>query len=207
LSLRGLLVLVVLFGSLGAAFILGVYSFLSITEPVEARYLAMEGWIDPKQVVATAQEFRAKQYERVFTTGGPPAGMMDTKDEKDTVAYQGAQRLRAAGIPSECVQAVGCFASERDRTYHAAIALRDWLKANNVTVSKLNLATADIHARRSRLLFQHAFGADVQIGIIAVPTVDYDARHWWRYSQGVRSVVGETIAYLYAVLFFKPGGD
>ena len=42
------------------------------------------------------------------------------------------------------------------------------------------------------------------IGIIAIPDPDYDARHWWRYSEGVREILGESIAYLYAAWFFRP---
>jgi hypothetical protein len=44
----------------------------------------------------------------------------------------------------------------------------------------------------------------VKVGIIAIPTPDYEARRWWRYSEGVRAVLGESIAYLYAKLFFHP---
>jgi hypothetical protein len=52
------------------------------------------------------------------------------------------------------------------------------------------------------LLFQKAFGDTVTVGIIAVPNPDYDARHWWRYSDGVRDVADEGIAYVYAKFFF-----
>ena len=36
------------------------------------------------------------------------------------------------------------------------------------------------------------------LGVIAVPDPDYDARHWWRYSEGVKDVISEGAAYLYA---------
>ena len=42
------------------------------------------------------------------------------------------------------------------------------------------------------------------VGIIAVPNPDYDSRHWWQYSEGVREVIGESIAYSYARFFFAP---
>jgi uncharacterized SAM-binding protein YcdF (DUF218 family) len=93
---------------------------------------------------------------------------------------------------------------DRDRTFSSAVALRDWLRAHGVFVQSLNLVTEDVHARRSRLLFQKAFGDGVTVGIIAVPNPDYDIRHWWRYSEGVRDVIGETLAYLYARFLFWP---
>jgi hypothetical protein len=64
--------------------------------------------------------------------------------------------------------------------------------------------TEDAHARRTRLLFQKALGNDVRVGIISIPNPDYDAKHWWRYSEGVREVIGEGIAYAYAKVFFYP---
>jgi hypothetical protein len=60
------------------------------------------------------------------------------------------------------------------------------------------------HARRTRLLFQKAFGDEAGVGIIAISSPDYDGAHWWLYSEGVRDVVGETLAYLYAQVFFHP---
>lgn len=36
---------------------------------------------------------------------------------------------------------------------------------------------------------------------------EYDPRHWWRTSEGVRNVVGESIAYLYARFFFRPAAS
>ena len=68
----------------------------------------------------------------------------------------------------------------------------------------LNVLTEDLHERRTQLLYQKKFGQNVSIGIIAVPNPDYDAPHWWRYSEGVEDVVKEGVAYLYARLFFFP---
>lgn len=73
-----------------------------------------------------------------------------------------------------------------------------------MTVGSLNVVTENTHARRTRFLFQEAFGKNVKVGIIAVPNPDYDASYWWRYSEGVREVISEAIAYVYARLFFHP---
>jgi hypothetical protein len=64
--------------------------------------------------------------------------------------------------------------------------------------------TEDAHARRTRLLYQKAFGKKVAVGIIAVSNPDYNPTQWWRYSDGVREVIGESIAYIYARFFFYP---
>jgi uncharacterized SAM-binding protein YcdF (DUF218 family) len=92
----------------------------------------------------------------------------------------------------------------RDRTYAAAVALREWFREHDIAAKSLNVLTENVHARRTRLLFQKALGDDVLVGIIAVPNPDYDSKHWWRYSEGVKGVISEGAAYIYARLFFHP---
>jgi L,D-peptidoglycan transpeptidase YkuD (ErfK/YbiS/YcfS/YnhG family) len=36
---------------------------------------------------------------------------------------------------------------------------------------------------------------------------DYNPKQWWRYSDGVREVIGESIAYIYAKFFFYPSAS
>ena len=56
-----------------------------------------------------------------------------------------------------------------------------------------------------RLYFEEkAFGPGVAVGIRAAPDERYDAAHWWQSSQGVRTVIDEFVAYLYARLAFWP---
>jgi hypothetical protein len=71
--------------------------------------------------------------------------------------------------------------------------------------AEFNLISVGPHARRSRLLFEKAFGREVRVGIIALESQDYDPQHWWRSSMGVRVVTDELIAYSYARLLFHPG--
>ena len=68
-----------------------------------------------------------------------------------------------------------------NRTYGAAVALRNWFRDHNMGVSSIDVVTEDLHARRTRLP-QKAFEKDVQIGTIDVPNVDYPARRGWHYS-------------------------
>ena len=59
------------------------------------------------------------------------------------------------------------------------------------------------HSRRTRLLFQKAFGDGVTIGIVASPEREFDPRRWWTSSSGFRTVTSEIIAYLYARFIFR----
>jgi hypothetical protein len=111
------------------------------------------------------------------------------------------------GMSNETVQAVPAAYVQKDRTYAAAVALQRWLHQHNAMPKAINLISVGAHARRSRLLFEKAFGSGTRIGIIAVEDRSYDPSHWWKSSQGVRSVVDEMIAYGYARFLFPHLGN
>ncbi len=204
LSWRGRLILAFALLLAGALFLKGVYPFLAITHRVDADALVVEGWVHEYATRAAVEEFRSHSYERVFATGGPVEGTGGYINDYNTAASVGADLLKKNGLPTELVQMVPSRVMDRDRTYGSAGALRNWFREHNMSVHSINVVTEDLHARRSRLLFQEALGHDVAVGIISVPNPDYDSSRWWRYSEGVKEVVSESVAYLYAKFFFWP---
>ena len=204
LSWRGRLI-VVLLGILTAVLLLlTAEPFLAETHRVNSDTLVVEGWIHEYAIRAAVEEFRRGSYQRVLSTGGPVVGNGGYVNDYQTSASVGADELKKRGVPSQMVQMVPSRVVNRDRTYASAVALREWFREHDMTVNSLNVVTEDTHARRTRLLFEKALGKNVTVGIIAVPNPDYDARRWWKYSEGVKDVVSEGIAYLYARLFFFP---
>jgi uncharacterized SAM-binding protein YcdF (DUF218 family) len=204
ISLRGWLVLI-----LGATVTVGlsmafIQPFLAHTQRVDAKILVVEGWAREFAMTAAVAEFRSGHYEKIYTTGGPIVGTDGATNDFNTAASVGAGLLIKDGMPADLVQMVPSHVAGRDRTYSSAIALRDWFHAHHVATSNINVLTEDAHARRTRLLFQKAFGRDVTVGIISVQNPDYDPKHWWHYSEGVREVLGESIAYVYARFLFHP---
>ena len=204
LTWKGWLLVLALLVGFAALFVLRIQPFLAVTQRVDTGFLVVEGWMDIDSMRAAAREFTNGSYQRVFTTGGPVHGAGPERNPYSTSASIGAGNLRAAGVPPAAVQMVPSFVRDRDRTYSAAVALRDWLVENNPGLKRINVVTRGVHARRSRLLFQKAFGDNFEIGIIAVPDSGYDAAHWWRYSEGVKEIISEGAAYLYVRLFFHP---
>lgn len=184
-----------------------IHPFLAVTHRVDSRVLVVEGWVHEYAINDAVKEFRAGSYDRVFVTGGPVSGLGHYVNDYQTSASVGADLLMKDGIPKESLQMVPSHVIGRDRTYSSAVALRDWLRGHNLSVQSINVLTEDAHALRTRLLFQEAFGKDVKVGIISVPSPDYDAQHWWRYSEGVREILGESIAYVYAKFFFWPASQ
>jgi uncharacterized SAM-binding protein YcdF (DUF218 family) len=204
LSWRGRLILAFAVGLISVLVFTSVYPFLAITHRVNANILVVEGWIHEYAIRTAVKEFQSNHYQRVFTTGGPVGGSGGYINDFMTSASVGADLLRKAGVPDQSLQMVPSRVMDRDRTYGSAVALRNWFRAHDIAVSGIDVVTEDVHARRTRLLFQKAFGKDVQVGIIAVANVDYPAHRWWHYSEGLKDVVGEFTAYLYARLLFFP---
>jgi uncharacterized SAM-binding protein YcdF (DUF218 family) len=180
----------------------GIYPFLAETRRVDADVLVVEGWVHSYVIRAAVDDFKSHAYRKVFTTGGPVSGKGGYINDFQTSASVGAESLVRTGLPAEVVQMVPSHEIGRDRTYSSAIALRDWLDEHKERVSSFNIITEGAHARRTRLMFQEAFGSDVKVGVISILSPDFDARHWWHYSEGTEEVIGETIAYLYAKFFF-----
>jgi uncharacterized SAM-binding protein YcdF (DUF218 family) len=204
LSWRGRLLVLAATLVLGSVLVLRIHSFLAVTHRVDTNILVVEGWIEGYAIRGGAAEFKNGAYERVFTTGGPIVGDGGYVNDYRTSAGVGADGLKQAGVPADLVQIVASHEIGRDRTYQSAVALRNWFHQHNLPIHSINLLTEDAHGRRSRLLFQMAFGDDVKVGIISVPNPDYDPAHWWRASEGVRQVISESIAYLYARFLFWP---
>jgi uncharacterized SAM-binding protein YcdF (DUF218 family) len=181
-----------------------VFPFLAVTHRVNANVLVVEGWVHPYAIAVAVKEFKRGSYNEIFTTGGPVHGSGGYTSDYNTSAHVGEGLLRAAGVPRESIRTIPSRVIGRDRTYYSALALQDWFQAQNLEIRSVNVVTENVHARRTRLLFEKALGPRVAIGIIAAQDPDYDPKRWWHYSEGVRDVLGESIAYIYVKFFFHP---
>jgi hypothetical protein len=204
LSARGWLAAVLFALLVAGLWVRNVQPFLAQTRRVDAKVLVVEGWVHEYAGRVALTEFYAGHYEKVYTTGGPVVGTGDYSNDFNTSASVGQEMLVKVGLPAELVQMVPSHVKGRDRTYSSAVALREYFQTNGMVVKSLNVLTEDAHARRTRMLFQAAFGPDVAVGIISVADPDYDPARWWHYSEGVREVLGESIAWCYAAFIFHP---
>jgi len=204
LSWRGWLLGLLLLAAVGGFTIHHIQPFLAVTQRVDSRVMVLEGWVQDYGAQIAVREFRQSGSPKIYTTGSPIVGTNGRTNDFNTYAYLGALSLQRAGLPASVIQMVPSHEAGRDRTYSSALALRQWFQTNGLIVTNFNLITEDAHARRSRLLFQKAFGPDVTIGVISIPDPDYEPAHWWRSSEGVRVVLAETIAWVYAAFFFHP---
>lgn len=200
---QGWLVALLILAAVGTLAIREVHPFLAVNDPVPGEYLVVEGWAPDYALEEIIAEFHRNHYEKLFTTGGPLLWGAPLSEYK-TYAELAAATLVKRGLATNMVQAVPSSLVIQDRTYTSAVSLKKWFESHHLAVSRVHLMTEGPHARRSRLLFQKALGKKIKVGITAIPLRDYDPQHWWRSSAGVRAVIDESIAYVYARLFFHP---
>lgn len=216
---RGWLVLAGTAGLLFYVWLRTVHGFLAVTALVPAEVLVVEGWATDHQLREALAENQRGPYHQLYVTGGPietgspfldthsyaDFGALRLKRFDESIAQDAADR--SAGHPTQRatnIIAVPAPAVRQDRTYAGAVALREWLRERGRLPTRLNIISGGAHARRTRLLFEKAFGPGTSVGIMAATDERYDATRWWQSSQGVRSVIDEFVAYLYARLAFWP---
>lgn len=203
LNWRGWLLVLALLVIAGWGAVLGVHPFLAANAPAGADVLVVEAWVPDYALKDGVDLADARNCKYLVLTGGLVSG--DPNPEPgDTYSRIAIQRIKRFGGNVDRIKVVESTSPTRDRTYASAVAVRAWMKRDGVKVSKIDVLTKGTHARRSRLLFQEAMGPGVKVGIISIPDREYDAEHWWRYSEGVKEVLSEGAAYLYARFLFHP---
>jgi uncharacterized SAM-binding protein YcdF (DUF218 family) len=203
LTWRGRIVVWGVLAVLAVTFLLTVHPFLAITERVDTQYLVIEGWVPNYGLQESIAEFKSKPYVKVFTVGAEPLSGLNI-EPGDSVAGSGRARLQNLGFSPDLIQAVPAHIKYRNRTYESALALRKWIEENHAPVTSFNLVTLGPHARRSRLLFEKAFAGQARVGIISVEDREYNPKRWWKYSEGVKELIGEGVGYVYVRFFFHP---
>ena len=184
-------------------FLFGVHPFLAVTSRGQAEVLVIEGWIPDYALLEGWKEFQRGHYTVLLTVGGPFISGVDL-DPDDDYADLAALKLKKYVGKDIPVQPVPSPGGKRDRTYASAVAVKNWLKAHHPTADSVTILTLGPHARRSRLIFEKAFGSQVPIGVVAIEDQEYEQARWWRYSEGIKEVISEGAAYLYVRLFFHP---
>ena len=205
---RGCLLLLVLCILATYVGVRGIHPFLAPDRPVASDILVVEGWVPDYALKRGLDLSVERKSSYLLLAGGTVRGEVNP-EPGDTYAHMAMQRLKRIGGDLPHVHPVPSPEltpePERDRTYASALAVKKWLKDQGVSVRSINVLTMGPHARRSRLLFQKAFGPGIEVGVFAIRNREYDPRTWWRYSEGVKEVLSEGAAYLYARFLFQPG--
>ena len=175
--------------------------FLAPTRPVHARVLIVEGWLGQEGLEFARTLAKSNHYDLILTPGGRIERGFD-ETTYGTFANLGAHRLRAMGYAETNLMAVPSYDTPKDRTYHSARSVREFLL--KTPHRSFDILSDGVHSRRSWFLYRQAMGPEFKVGIYAAPTDGFTLEHWYRKSAGVRAVLDEAIAFIYARLLFRP---
>jgi hypothetical protein len=181
----------------------GVCRWLSLNEPVPAKTLVVEGWIEDYALRHAVEYYKKNGYRHMIVTGLPLTQWRDYLHFKNTA--QGASAvMRKYGFGDTIFQAVIPLSVTINRTYNTAVATRLLFEQHPEFGKSFNIYSVGVHARRTHLMFERAFGNNFRVGIIADTDRTFDPVHWWRTSKGFRNVSNEFVAFVYVWAFFHP---
>ena len=206
---QGVLLLVVIVAAASLIALRHLASYLAPHDPATTRdgrgasTLIVEGWLDEDGLDAAIAAIGRGRYQRVIASGGPIDGWRE--DQRwPTYAERAADYLRRHGVTSIPVVAVAAPESVQDRTFLSAIVVREWLRRQGGAIDAVDLFSGGVHARRSRLVFQMAFGPEVDVGVFAAAPRRYALERWWTTSEGAKAVLGEAISLAWTACCFAP---
>jgi len=185
--------------TIASVFVAGIHPFLAPDAPLEGEAIVVEGWLPDYCLEKAAKRAAEHGYKTLFVTGGALESGSYLK-EYETYARLGAATLEKTGITNIRIIEVPAHTVRIDRTYASAVALRRWIDSTGSPLRTLDICSKGAHTRRSALLFRRALGKKFRVGTIAVSDRDYEPHTWWKSSEGVREVIGESIAYIYSLL-------
>jgi len=190
------------FGFVLVLIILFVHPFLAPTKPVGGDILVVEGWLPDYALDKVKERFQRGSYQLLVTTGGK-IGVGYHLSEYKTWAELAASTLKNLDFPEDKIMTAPVHKNiKRDRTYHSILALQRRLNKEGLKEASIDVVSLGVHARRSWFLFEKIFSS-VNVGVIAISPNEYDVSRWWLSSRGVRNVISESIAYLYARFIFS----
>ncbi len=197
LTVQGWLVILTCIIALMLFLLTHIHSFLAPVSPIKADILDDEGWIEDYAIKNAISEFERGKYQKLITTGVPLSQGYYLAQYKN-FANLAEATLIALDFQRDKLVAVPAPNVVRNRTAASAEALRQWIASSDQKIKSINIYTFDVHARRSWLIFKKALAPEINVGVIAVESLDYDPKQWWISSEGVRSIISEAIAYIYA---------
>ncbi|HRW97291.1 MAG TPA: hypothetical protein P5104_07160 [Bacteroidales bacterium] len=204
LTWKAKLLLLLLIVALTIVFVKNIVPFLSLEKTIVSNVFVLEGYVEDWAYPFIIQKINELNPDFILTTGISLDQGFYLNGVPST-AYLVGHSLRKLGIDSARVHIVPTKPGVKvNRTYYSAIAARKYLDQHFTGISSVNLISTSVHARRSHLIFKKVFNDKYELGNIVVPSIYFNRSNWYKTSRGFRTVLSETLAWLYVRLFFFP---
>ncbi len=178
-----------------------IHDFLAQNKPINTQILVIEGYVPDSVLDTIVRQFKDTP---LIVCAGLPLIKGNMCSNYDNYADYNAAVLKSKGIDSLHILSAPSKATDKERTYTTALAVKNKLKGKGYMGGNLNIICSGTHGRRSGLLYRKALKPEWNVGVISFTDNLYDHNAWWHTSEGAREVVYEMFAYLYCVLFFHP---
>ena len=201
LSLAGLVVL----GLLATLAFRGLGNWLVISDPLQpSDAIVVLGGGVPHRSIEAARLYEDQWASEIWLTrpldpdGDDPMTRLGIR--RMVSADYSRQILEAMGVPAELIRSIP---NPIRNTAGEVGVISDRLSA--IDGKQVIIVTSPSHTRRTRTIWRRVVGDDY--GAIIRPASDdpYDARHWWRSTTDIKSVVGELMGLVNAWTGFRIG--
>lgn len=182
-------------------FFLTIHPFLAQSTTVRTSCLIVEGWVPDYCLKKVDSLYNTGTIKRIFVTGGP-IERGSYLLQYTTFANLGALSLQKAGIPDSVISVVPAPLVIKDRTFTSAVSLRTWFLSNKITLTNANIVTLGVHSRRSLMVFKKVL-PECNLGVLSVANDSYDSRRWFLSSEGTKTVITESISFLYSLVSYQ----
>jgi hypothetical protein len=172
-----------------------VYNYLSITKPIKAEVLVIEGWLSDCMLKDAAHELLRGGYAYCIVAG-----------QLDSSSYQVAS-LNRYGVDSTLIKLCPSKFHRGYSTFNMAASAYQWLKKHESRVTEINVLTGGPHGRKSWTIFKKVFGKNYRIGIISSSAELCDSDLWWSSKKGRRNLIKYGLGYVYALYFNFEGNN
>jgi len=199
----GLIIITLVLLSSSVFILKNLAHYLAQQQSIKAPILIVEGWISDLALKEVIKHYKTADYKMIITTGGLIKTRNSTKHK--TYAGSAAAYLRNNGLNSINIKSLPTPESAQNRTFLSAVIVRDWLQKQNIKTKQINLYSQGVHARRTKTLYEMAFGKQYRIGINAAKTKEYKLDNWWKSSTGAKYVITEMIGLIWVKCCFYPG--
>jgi uncharacterized SAM-binding protein YcdF (DUF218 family) len=188
----------------------GLFPFLAVNEPVvnateardPAQVLVLEGWLEADELDHALALYARGGYGRLVTTGGPLLSWREGRPGQ-SYADRAVDYLREHGPADLAPIAVSATHTHADRTFVSALALRHWWQTQGGRITRIDVVTSGVHARRTRQMFRLAL-PELAVGVHAADPSSYDGARWWTYSDGVKKLWVESLSVAWSTCCFWP---
>lgn len=166
--------------------------------------MVLEGYIPDNAFPEIIRIFTEGQYEFLIATGTSYDQGFYISGVNSSAELIG-KSLKNMGFDTTRMAIVPASSDiYRDRTFYTGLAVKNYIKKFHPEVKAINLVSVGVHARRSHYLYKLAIDNEIEVGNIVIADRKFDEKTWYKSSVGFRTVIFETIGYLYVKMIFAP---